>query len=141
VAFLFDTNSISEVFRPRPNRAFCSWLEEVPREEQFTSMVVIAELYGAAFRASNPQKWRERIEHGVLAAMTVLSFDLACAREYGRLHGDLARRGKPIGTADVQIAATARVHGLTVVTANSRPYERVRGLDLKIFTPGEDSQR
>ena len=136
MAFLFDTNAISEVFRSRPNRGFCDWLEGLPREEQFTSIVVIAELYGAAFRAPNQDRWQERIEQGVLNAMTVLAFDLPCAREYGRLHAALTRRGTPIGTADVQIAATALVHGLTVVTANRRHYERIPGLVLKIFTPG-----
>ena len=138
MAFLFDTNAISEVFRPRPNRAFLDWLETLPREEQFTSIIVVAELYAAAFRSAHQDRWRERIEEGVLPAMTVLGFDLACAREYGRLHAELASQGTPIGTADVQIAATARVHKLTVVTANRRHYERIDGLPLKTFSPGQE---
>jgi predicted nucleic acid-binding protein len=137
VPYLFDTNAISEIFRPRPNRAYLQWVRGVTPEEHFTSIVVIAELYGAAFRASNSRRWHERIARDILPNVIVLPLDLVCARETGRLHAELARRGEPIGTADVQIAATALVHGLTVVTANRRHFERIPDLPLQVFTPGE----
>lgn len=137
MAYLLDTNAISEVFRPRPNPNFVAWLNRLPREEQFTSTVVIAELYVAAFRADSAEKWLSRIEDSVLPAVTVLPFDLACAREAGEIQARLSREGSPIGTADVQIAATARIHSLTVATANQRHFRHVPGLTLRTFSPGE----
>lgn len=137
MAYLLDTNAISESFRRRPNLEYTAWLRDLPRDEQFTSIVVVAELYAAAYRSANAEKWRRRIEKAVLPRITVLSFDLDCARECGRLQAELMDRGETLDTPDVQIAATALVHGLTVVTANRRHFRRIPGLPLKIFAPGE----
>ena len=135
--YLFDTNAFSETFRPRPNRALVAWLGTLPREEQFTSTVVVAELYAAAFRTPSSGYWFLRVEEEILPSCTVLPFDLACARSAGEIQGRLRREGKPIGAADIQIAATALVHSLVVVTANHRHFSRIPGLELKVFTPGE----
>lgn len=139
MAYLFDTNALSEVFRPRPNPTYTRWLQELPRELQFTSTVVVAELYAAAFRIPNGERWRQRIEDVILPAISVLPFDLDCARECGEIQAGLLRRGRPIDTTDVQIAATARVHGLIVVTANAEHFERIPDLRLEIFKPGRQS--
>jgi predicted nucleic acid-binding protein len=136
MSYLFDTNAISEAMRPRPNADFVSWLCSLPREEQFTSILVIAELYVGAFRSQASQKWLERIEQDVLPSLTVLDFDLECARRYGELRADLEQRGTPIGETDCQIAATALRYKLVVVTANTKHFQRVEGLDIRPFTPG-----
>lgn len=134
--FLFDTNAFSEILRPRPNRDLLSWIEELPREEQFTSTIVVAELYAAAFRSPRSAHWFERIERRILPSCTALPFDLACAQTAGKVQAGLRLKGTPIGTTDIQIAATAIIHSLVVVTANQRHFARVPGLALKIFTPG-----
>jgi predicted nucleic acid-binding protein len=136
VAYLFDTNAISEVFRPRPNAELIDWLDGLPREDQHTSTVVIAELYEAAYRSPAREKWLTRIQESVRPTMTVLAFDLACAHEFGRLQAQLKDAGTPIGDVDTLIAATALRHGLTVVTADDRHFRRVPGLQLRTFTPG-----
>ncbi len=59
MAFLFDTDAVSELLRPRPLPNFVSWLQTVHREEQFTSAVVIGELYKGAFRSSS-RDWHRR---------------------------------------------------------------------------------
>ena len=51
MAYLFDTDAISELLKPRPLAAYVKWLSAVPREEQFTSAVVIGELYKGAYRS------------------------------------------------------------------------------------------
>jgi predicted nucleic acid-binding protein len=139
VTYLFDTNAISEVFRRRPNPELVRWLDDLPREEQHTSTVVVAELYEAAYRSAAREKWLQRIEEGVLPAMAVLGFDLACAHEFGRLQARLKNDGTPIGDVDTLIAATALRHGLTVVTDDDRRFQRVPGLRLRTFTPGGGS--
>lgn len=138
MTYLFDTNAISEVFRRRPNPELVRWLNELPREEQHTSTVVIAELYEAAYRSAARERWLKRIEEGVLAAMTVLGFDLDCAHEFGRLQAQLEDDGTPIGDVDTLIAATALRHRLTVVTADDRHFQRVPGLRVRTFTPGDN---
>ena len=49
----------------------------------------------------------------------------------GRLRASLARAGTPIGPYDVMIAGTALIHGLILVTANTREFSRVFGLQLE----------
>jgi predicted nucleic acid-binding protein len=50
--YLFDPDAISEVLMPRPADGYVKWLASIPREEQFTSAVVVGELYEGAFRSS-----------------------------------------------------------------------------------------
>ena len=137
-SYLFDTNALSEVFRPRPNRAFARWLRELPADQQFTSSIVVAELYVAAYRASGSGKWLNRIREAILPIVRVIHFDLDCAEVGGRLQAGLMDRGVPIESADVFIAATAMRYRLTLVTANTRHYGRIPGLELVTFTPGQD---
>jgi predicted nucleic acid-binding protein len=136
LAYLFDTNAISEALKPRPNPELTAWLRGLPREEQFTSAVVVGELYVAAYRLPARDRWLRRIDGVILPAMTVLGFDVDCAEEYGRLRAALERAGTPIGDVDTQIAATALRHNLTVVTANVRHFQRVPDLRLRRFAPG-----
>ena len=76
---------------------------------------------------------RERFVEETLTLLPVLAFDLETARVHGRLWADLSRAGQAIGAHDLQIAATALLHGLTLVTANEREFARVAGLRLEIW--------
>lgn len=138
MSFLFDTNALSEAFRRRPNPGFTGWLRELPADRQFTSSVVVAELYVAAYRASGSEKWLRRIRESILPLVKVIHFDLDCARVCGRIQASLMDRGVPIDSADVLIAATALRYRLTLVTANVRHHDRIPGLELVTFQPGED---
>ena len=131
LAYLFDTDAISEVFRKRPAPGYLQWLANVPREAQFTSAVVVGELYRGALRAAGKERHLHNLENRVLSALTVLPFDLETARMYGAIHAELERRGTPIGEADVQIGATALVHGLSVVTGNVRHFEKIPGIAIE----------
>jgi predicted nucleic acid-binding protein len=130
VPYLFDTDALSEVLKKRPAPAYLRWLETVPREEQFTSAVVIAELYKGAFRSERATFHVGNIERRVLPAVTVLPFDVAVARVYGLIEAQLRRGGAPLADADLQIAATAIHHGLELVTGNVRHFTRISGLTL-----------
>jgi predicted nucleic acid-binding protein len=130
MAYLFDTDAISEVLKPRPAKSYVGWLATVPREEQFTSAVVVGELYKGAFRSSEVARHRENIEKRVLTAVTVLSYDVDAARVYGEIRARLETTGRPLADADLQIAATALLHDLELVTGNMRHFKRVPGLKI-----------
>jgi tRNA(fMet)-specific endonuclease VapC len=136
VPYLFDTNAISEALRPRPNEDYVMWLAELPREEQYTSSVVIGEMYAGAYACKAAAKWLERIEQRVLPTMTVLSFDITTAQAYGKIRAHLRQSGQLIDEADMMIAATALRHDLTIVTANVSHFTRIPGLSIHSFTPG-----
>lgn len=73
MAYLFDTDAISETLKPKPNAAFVKWLQTVPREDQHTSAISVGELYKGAYRSPAAEKWIRRIESSVLPALTVCS--------------------------------------------------------------------
>jgi len=129
MAFLFDTDAISEVLRERPAPEFIQWLRGVPREDQFTSAVVAAELYRAALRSERARFHLENVEKRVLPGVTVLPFDVAVARVYGEIEAGL-KSGHSLADADLQIAATAIRHGLELVTGRTGHFETVPGLVL-----------
>jgi predicted nucleic acid-binding protein len=132
MAYLFDTDAISELLRRRPAEAFVAWLSTLPRELQYTSAVVVGELFKGAFRSSEATRHLRNIEERILPALTVLPYDTAVAREFGRLRAALEDRGEILPDADIQIAATAMHHRLELVTGNIRHFERFEGLHLSM---------
>jgi predicted nucleic acid-binding protein len=125
MAYLFDTDALSEPLRRKPVNTYLAWLDTIPRAEQFTSAVCIGELYRGAFRVPDTPRHVRNIEARVLPAVTVLPYDVAVARVYGEIEATLARAGQRLADADLQIAATAIYHGLELVTANARHFARV----------------
>ena len=53
------------------------------------------------------------------------------AQEYGLIRADLKKKGTLIGANDLLIAAHARALGVTLVTNNTREFERVEGLRVE----------
>lgn len=130
MAFLFDTDAISEVLRRRPAPGYLCWLATVSRAEQFTSAIVIGELYRGAFRSPDRERHLENINARVLPAVTVLPYDVVVARVYGEIQAGLARAGRGLADADLQIGATAIHHGLELVTGNVGHFARIPGIRI-----------
>ncbi len=63
--------------------------------------------------------------------LSSLPFDDQAALFFGDIRAHLARQGTPIGPYDLQIAAIALAHELTLVTHNTREFARVPGLQLE----------
>jgi predicted nucleic acid-binding protein len=125
MAYLFDTDAISELLRPQPAAAYVEWLKGIPREDQFTSAVVIGELYRGAFRSPAGERHLVNIRQRVLPAVTVLPYDVAVAEVCGFLSAQLEASGQALADADLQIAATAVYHNLELVSGNLRHFSRI----------------
>lgn len=67
-----------------------------------------------------------------LAGIEILGVTLPVVETWASIRGLLRRRGFTVGDNDLIIAATALHFGLTLVTRNTRDYERVPGLDLLV---------
>ncbi len=128
MAFLFDTDAISELLRPRPAMAYVNWLIQIPREEQYTSAVVIGELYKGAYRSQDRDRHLTNIEQRILPAVTVLPYDTGTAEIFGMIRAYLEAAGTILPDADIQIAATALGQNLELVTGNLRHFRRISGL-------------
>jgi predicted nucleic acid-binding protein len=130
MAYLFDTDAISELLRPRPLQAYVQWLGSIPRDAQFTSAVTVGELFKGAFRSAAKERHLINIEERVLPAVTILPFDLSTARVFGMIRAELEMTGNILPDADLQIAATAIYHDLELVTGNIRHFQRIPNLRL-----------
>ena len=130
MSWLFDTDAISEVLRPRPSAQYLAWLRTIPVDEQVTTSITIGELYWGAFRSQARARHLQNIDERVLPALRVLPFDVAAARRYGELKAALEAQGTPLADADLQIAAIALVGGHELVTGNVRHFSRIPGLRL-----------
>jgi predicted nucleic acid-binding protein len=139
MAFLFDTDAISELLRPRPLATYLDWIGKIGRQDQFTSAVVVGELYKGAYRSANREKHLTHIEHLILPAVTVMPYDTAVAKVFGAVRARLEMAGTMLPDADVQIAATALYHGLALVTGNVRHFRRIH--ELRIETILSDARR
>ena len=93
------------------------------------SIVSMGELYEGVYRASNPES-SERNLQLILSGIEVVQLDDEVCRMFGQERGRLRARNALIGDADVWIGATALRHGLTLLTNNTRHFERMQGLSI-----------
>ncbi|MBA3924274.1 MAG: PIN domain-containing protein [Nostocaceae cyanobacterium] len=91
--------------------------------------VVKAELFYGAMRSNSPTRTLER-QQGFLGRFVSLPFGDETASVCGQVRARLASAGTPIGAYDLQIAAIV-ANNLTLVTHNTREFERVDGLQLE----------
>ncbi|PVM90851.1 VapC toxin family PIN domain ribonuclease [Caulobacter radicis] len=125
--FLLDTNAICEPFKDRGDAAVLSWIRACPPDHVFVSSVTIAEISYGLERVSPSRKadririWRDQLI--VDLADRLLPVDVEVAKAHARIRraAENARRTMP--SIDAFLAATAQVHGLTLVTRNVRDFE------------------
>ena len=125
MSYLLDTNVVSETVRRNPNKAVISWLDQLPGEALYISVLTLGEIR-KGIEALADRKRREKLrvwlQHELPAWFEgrVLSVDLAVADRWGRL---LAEAGRPVPTINSLLAATALHHELRLVTRNSGDFE------------------
>ncbi|MBI3269060.1 MAG: type II toxin-antitoxin system VapC family toxin [Planctomycetes bacterium] len=128
MSFLLDTDTCSAHLK-RPSGLLHRFIQHSGRLA--ISTVTEGELYVWAFRRDDPTPLLRRISEDLLPDLSVLPFDSACAKMFGRVRADLLRRGKPGNCLDLMIAAAALAHDLTLVTHNTDDYNHVPGLRLE----------
>ena len=127
--YMLDTNICIYLIKRRPAEVVRRFLAQGPAE-LCISAVSYAELMHGVEKSQAPQKNRLALSL-LLSPLAILPFDSRAAEEYGRIRAALERRGAPIGPMDLLIAAHARAAGLTVVTNNTREFDRVDGLTVE----------
>jgi tRNA(fMet)-specific endonuclease VapC len=123
-SYMLDTDTVSFAIRGH-GRVAAKLLQHRPAEI-FISSITLAELrFGAERKRS---RRLHRFIDTFVDSVTVLPFDQLAADRFGPVAVALERRDEPIGTFDTQIAAHALLLGLTLVTNNTKHFQRVAGL-------------
>jgi predicted nucleic acid-binding protein len=122
--YLLDTNVVSELRKPKPHGAVIAWIQSVEDSKLHLSAVSIGEIQAGIelTRAQDPDKAVE-IEAWLLLvanSYNVIAMDSAAFRVWAQL---MHRKSETV-YEDAMIAATASVHGLTVVTRNVSDFKQ-----------------
>jgi toxin FitB len=119
--YLVDINVISELRKgSRCDAKVAAWFATVKPEELFTSVLVLGEIRKGIERtrpknpdyAASLDEWLSRLP--VAFSERVMPVDAAVADEWGRMSS-----GRTLAVTDGLLAATAKIHGMTLVTRNT----------------------
>ncbi len=134
--FLIDTNIISEVRKgPRCDANVAAWYGSIDDASIYLSVLVLGEIRKGIERARPSDPARANALEQWLSAVVksfadrILPIDRAVADEWGRMSAK-----RPVSTIDALLAATAKVHRMTLATRNVAD---VADLGAAVFNPFE----
>ena len=138
MSFLLDTNVISEPVSKQPNQAVLDWIGEQEPTALYLSVATVAEI-GAGIARLRASRQRSGLEHWRAQLIEsfeerVLPIDLRVAVNWGDIRARAAGAGASIGPMDAFLAATAEVHGFTLVTRNVKDFKIWGGRILNPWT-------
>ena len=128
--YLIDTNAWIHATKHPEGTVARRLFPAADRRELVVSVFVRAELMEGAYACRNPEA-DLRLLTAMLNAYPELPFDEQTVDRYARTRALLSKAGTPIGPIDTAIAATALVHGCTVVTHNRQHFDRVPELAVE----------
>ena len=130
--YLLDTNVVSELRKPKPHGAVLQWIQAVSDTELHISAVTVGEIQAGIEltreqdqpKAAELEQWLELVS----VTFNIIPMDAVAFRAWARL----MHRTSDTLYEDAMIAATAKVHKLTVVTRNVKDF---KPFDVNLLNP------
>ncbi len=137
MGFLFDTCAISELVAKHRNPHAVDAIMAIPQNEWFIAAATVGEIRRGIDECEDKKRqdfletWFQEHVRGIYLHKVIV-FDVEEAAAWGTLVATLRRKHMPMSIVDSLIAATALVHGLTVVTRNEKHFVQS---GVKILNP------
>lgn len=127
--YLLDTNACIALNKGEPASVRARFDKAVRAGAQvWVPTVVLYELWYGVAKSARPKQNAEGLATFLAGPARLLGFEEGDAREAGEVRALLERIGKPLGAYDMLIAGQALSRNLTLVTANTKEFGRVKGL-------------
>ena len=127
--YLLDTNTCIYIIKRKPQDVLAKFQTIAPYDIGISS-ITVAELECGAAKSQYPDRNRVALTQ-FLIPLEIVRFDEQAATIYGTIRATLERLGKIIGAMDLLIVAHALSLSLTLVTNNTKEFNRVQGLVLE----------
>ena len=128
MTYLLDTNICIYIINAQPAQVL-QRLVQAGRESLAISTVTVAELAFGIAKSTRADS-RAKLEN-FLSKFPIVDWDQDAAWIYGNVRRDLEAKGQRIGERDLLLACQALALDATMVTNNTREFERVEGLKLE----------
>ena len=122
--YLVDTCVLSELSKKQPFEPVVAWIREQHELSLFVSVLTFGEIEKGMAKLGDEKRQRRLrnwVDHDLKRrfAGRILDFDYEAACRWGAITGSAEMQGTPIPVLDGQLAATALIHGMTLVTRNT----------------------
>jgi tRNA(fMet)-specific endonuclease VapC len=129
VKYLLDTNACIALLNGHPPSVREQLKKAQAAGDQVAVPAIVAfELWYGVLKSSLREPNTRKLESFLATIVSVLPFDEEDARVAGDIRASMETQGKPIGAYDFLIAGQAMRHSMTLVTANTNEFSRVKGL-------------
>jgi tRNA(fMet)-specific endonuclease VapC len=125
--FMLDTNIVIYVIKRRPIEILEIFNRHVG--QMCISSITLAELIHGVEKSTRPEHNLRQVEDFV-SRLDVLKYEIKAASHYGEIRANLESKGTVIGVNDIHIAGHARSEGLTLITNNTKEFNRVEALRI-----------
>ncbi len=129
MVFMLDTNICIYIIKRKPSHVLDRFKKTEISEITISSITLSELLYGVS-KSSKPEQNLMALTQFV-APLEILPYGDEAAKYYGDLRAHLEKRGNPIGSLDMLIAAHALSISVTLVTNNEKEFNRVPNLNIE----------
>ncbi|HYR89332.1 MAG TPA: type II toxin-antitoxin system VapC family toxin [Terriglobia bacterium] len=135
--YLLDTNACIALIDGKPIAVRHRFQKAIGAGGQVhVSTVAMFELWYGVEKSEHKEANTNRLQTFLAGPITVLAFEDEDARSAGTIRATLEKAGRPIGAYDLLISGQAVRYTMTLVTANSKEFSRVKGLVWEDWAKG-----
>ena len=129
IRYLLDTHICIYLIKKHPPEVLARF-QQIELKQLHIPTITLFELYYGIEKNNSQQRNLAALEN-FIAPLTIVDFSLDAAKKAAKIRNNLQNLGTPISAYNIQIAACALSHNMTLLTNNTREFERVKGLKLE----------